>query len=204
MFGAAKIQKKISLSGHRHQQKTAREIPHTAGLPFGRTTQLSLIVRPPAASCEKRAATAAAKSERTNMQLAKIGYILMLPMFDACVRAWLVILALVELPGIVTLLAFDAALDGFASNLANQRAEKHVWAFMLALLAAARVLGAVGWQHRAVRYHCAVVHVLEACCLGCEYVMHGSGGDSVVHAIIHANAVLFVVWAAACKREKAE
>ena len=130
--------------------------------------------------------------------------IFMLPMFDACVRAWLVILALVELPGIVTLLAFDAALDGFASNLANQRAEKHVWAFMLALLAAARVLGAVGWQHRAVRYHCAVVHVLEACCLGCEYVMHGSGGDSVVHAIIHANAVLFVVWAAACKREKAE
>ena len=119
-----------------------------------------------------------------------------MPTIDSFVQVWLVVLALFEVPEILKqVLNQDDAISGMVSNLANARAERHLWAFTLALLVGARVLAASCHYSRAVRWHCAFVHTVEAVALGNEYLVHGAKGNAVIHALIHANAVLFIAWA---------
>ena len=119
-----------------------------------------------------------------------------MPTIDSFVQVWLVVLALFEVPEILKqVLNQDDAISGMVSNLANARAERHLWAFTLALLVGARVLAASCHYSRAVSWHCAFVHTVEAVALGNEYLVHGAKGNAVIHALIHANAVLFIAWA---------
>ena len=117
--------------------------------------------------------------------------------WDAPVRAWLVFLALFEVPAVVNCLWHDKPLTGFSSNLrrAGSAGRRH-WAFLLALLVASRLLAAAEPSSRAVRWHLAGVHAVEMLALGSERLRFGSGGSEPVLAVIVANAVGFTAWAA--------
>ena len=86
---------------------------------------------------------------------------------------------------------FDNSLaDGFSSNLADAPPERRLWAFMLALLVAARVAAAIEPSPTQLA-HCAAVHVVEAVAFGAEYFLYGSGGEPFIVFMVLLNAVLF-------------
>ena len=106
-------------------------------------------------------------------------------------RAYLVILAIFELPMLIGYTFFDNSLaDGFSSNLADAPPERRLWAFMLALLVAARVAAAIEPSPTQLA-HCAAVHVAEAVAFGAEYFVYGSGGEPFIVFMVMLNAVLF-------------
>lgn len=111
-------------------------------------------------------------------------------------RAYLVILAIFELPMLIGYTFFDNSLaDGFSSNLADAPPERRLWAFMLALLVAARVAAAIEPSPTQLA-HCAAVHVAEAVAFGAEYFLYGSGGEPFIVFMVMLNAVLFTAVAA--------
>jgi len=106
-------------------------------------------------------------------------------------RAYLVVLALFEVPMMVQYVFLDKSLaDGFSSNLADAAAEKRTWTFMLALLVLARAAAAIDPSPTQLA-HCAAVHVVEAVAFGAEYFLYGSGGEPFIVFMVLLNAVLF-------------
>ena len=106
-------------------------------------------------------------------------------------RAYLLILAIFELPMLVGYTFFDNSLaDGFSSNLTDAPPERRLWAFMLALLVAARAAAAVEPSPTQLA-HCAAVHVAEAVAFGAEFFLYGSGGEPFIVFMVMLNAVLF-------------
>ena len=111
-------------------------------------------------------------------------------------RAYLVILAIFELPMMIGYTFFDNSLaDGFSSNLADAPPERRLWAFMLALLVAARVAAAIEPSPTQLA-HCAAVHVAEAVAFGAEYFLYGSGGEPFIVFLVLLYAVLVTAVAA--------
>lgn len=91
---------------------------------------------------------------------------------------------------------FDNSLaDGFSSNLTDAPPERRLWAFMLALLVAARAAAAVDPSPTQLA-HCAAVHIAEAVAFGAEYFLYGSGGEPFIVFMVMLNAVLFTAVAA--------
>ena len=107
-------------------------------------------------------------------------------------RAYLVILAIFELPMLIGYTFFDNSLaDGFSSNLADAPPERRLWAFMLALLVAARVAAAIEPSPTQLA-HCAAVHMSRRPWrLESEYFLYGSGGEPFIVFMVMLNAVLF-------------
>ena len=106
-------------------------------------------------------------------------------------RAYLVILAIFELPMLVGYMFFDNSLaDGFSSNLTDAPPERRLWAFMLALLVVARAAAAVDPSPTQLA-HCAAVHIAEAVAFGSEYFLYGSGGEPFIVFMVMLNAILF-------------
>ena len=106
-------------------------------------------------------------------------------------RAYLVILAVFELPMMVGYTFFDNSLaNGFSSNLTDAPAERRLWAFMLALLVAARAAAAIDPSPTQLA-HCAAVHIAEAVAFGSEFWLYGSGGEPFIVFMVMLNAVLF-------------
>ena len=106
-------------------------------------------------------------------------------------RAYLVILAVFELPMMVGYTFFDNSLaDGFSSNLTDAPPERRLWAFMLALLVAARAAAAVDPSPTQLA-HCAAVHIAEAVAFGSEYFLYSSGGEPFIVFMVMLNAILF-------------
>ena len=86
---------------------------------------------------------------------------------------------------------FDNSLaNGFSSNLTDAAPERRLWAFMLALLVAARAAAAVDPSPTQLA-HCAAVHIAEAVAFGAEYFLYGSGGEPFIVFMVMLNAVLF-------------
>lgn len=114
-------------------------------------------------------------------------------------RAYLVILAVFELPMMVGYTFFDNSLaDGFSSNLTDAPPERRLWAFMLALLVAARAAAAVDPSPTQLA-HCAAVHIAEAVAFGAEYFLYGSGGEPFIVFMVMLNAVFFLFTAVAVR-----
>ena len=111
-------------------------------------------------------------------------------------RGWLGAIALFEFPEIFALLSKGKPVTGFFSTLKREKgegngSEKRVWAMVLTFLVLSRVQ-AVAYTHSpGVMTHCAAVHTLEAVVFGYEYFKHKSKGNSVIYAIILANALWF-------------
>jgi len=106
-------------------------------------------------------------------------------------RAYLVILAVFELPMLVGYTLLDNSLaDGFSSNLTDALPERRLWAFMLALLVAARAAAAVDPSPTQLA-HCAAVHIAEAVAFGSEYFLYSSGGEPFIVFMVMLNAILF-------------
>lgn len=101
------------------------------------------------------------------------------------VRCWLLLCAIFELPEIYKCMAHGATLKaGYYSTLADADAERRLWSFALALIVLARLLAFYRPDSRAVRLHCAAVHVAELFALGNELLAHNSAGDDRVFALI--------------------
>lgn len=120
-------------------------------------------------------------------------------------RGYLVVMAIVELPEIYNFLVVGASLSPtYFSTLADADPERRLWSFLLVLLVLSRLLAAAQPESRAVRLHCAAVHVAELAALGGEKLRHGSNGDDgVILALIISNAVLLSGWAMAPIKVKA-
>ena len=118
-------------------------------------------------------------------------------------NAYLIVLVLIELPPIVGHLFFPDAtpLDGFGSNLADDAASSRLWAFMLSLLVASRVV-ALFSDTKEVRINLALVHVLEAVYMLSEKLLFSSGGEMVIAAFIIANAIGFTLYALGTPKAK--
>merc|ERR1719171_376477 len=84
----------------------------------------------------------------------------------------------------------------FNSLLHQGGAERRLWSLLLALLSLARLVAAAVPSSRAVRAHCAAVHILELLHFGQERLRFGAGGDTPTLVVIAANAILFSAWAA--------
>ena len=118
-------------------------------------------------------------------------------------NAYLIVLVLIELPPIVGHIFFPDAtpLDGFGSSLADDAASSRLWAFMLSLLVASRVL-ALFSDTKEVRINLALVHVLEAVYMLSEKLLFSSGGEMVIAAFILANAIGFTLYALGTPKAK--
>ena len=106
-------------------------------------------------------------------------------------KAWLVILTLVEVPNINGYLFQNANLDGFFSTLRNERPEKRLWCMVLVFLMMSRIQAAFFMHSPGVLTHTAAVHIFEAVVFGYEKVAYGGNGSNGILFCIVANAVWF-------------
>merc|ERR1712176_236700 len=88
----------------------------------------------------------------------------------AILRAWLVFLAVFELPQIFRFLLLTAPMDGALSNLHSGDAERRLWALVLTVLVLARVAAAADLHNATVATHCAGVHLAEALYFLSEFI----------------------------------
>ena len=107
-------------------------------------------------------------------------------------RAWLIILTIIEIPNINSHLFRDSKIDGFFSTLKNDRAEKRLWSMVLAFLMLSRLQAAFYTLSPGVLIHTAAVHILEAFVFGYEKFVHGDNGSSGIFVVILLNAFWFL------------
>ena len=112
------------------------------------------------------------------------------------VRVWLGAIALFEVPEIFGFLVKNNPLNSFNSTLKNDKPEKRLWCFGLALLVLCRVQAVAYTTSPGVMQLCAAVHILEAVYFGNEYLIEKSKGQPVIFGIILANAAWFASVAA--------
>ena len=107
-------------------------------------------------------------------------------------RAWLVFLAIFELPNIYGYLYGKLSLSsGFFSTLKDSPAEKRLWSFLLLLLVFPRIQAAVWPTSPGVLALNAAVHVSEMLVFGNEMQRHKSKGGKTIFYVICANAIWF-------------
>ena len=107
-------------------------------------------------------------------------------------KAWFLILTIVELPNINAHLFQDSRIDGFFSTLKNERPEKRLWCMILAFLMLSRIQAGLYTLSPGVLGHTAAVHVLEALVFGYEKMIHGDNGSNGIFVIILLNACWFL------------
>ena len=108
-------------------------------------------------------------------------------------RSWLTVLAVYEGVAVANLYRSKAPLSGFYAALRKSGATgKRAFAFILLLLAASRLQGALYPLTRGCLAQIALVHVLEAAFFGIEVARRPSSGSVAKYSIILFNAVWFL------------
>ena len=107
-------------------------------------------------------------------------------------KAWFLILTLVEIPNIVMYLFQDAKMDGSFSTLRNERPEKRLWCLVLAFLMLSRVQALFYTLSPGVLILTAAVHTLEAFVFGFEKAVHGDNTSNGIFLVILLNAFWFI------------